>query len=345
MRRNIKVILSILAMIALILPITYSYAIEKIGGDINEKSFFEVSSLEVAKNEKIEMTINLNEIEYNKFLFELESSQNLEDVEVSKELVDNSKDLEVEKRSNEIAIEIDKGTTNLSTITLYYQIPEQIEVNDTIRFVATVTNIESDETEEAEDELTGNDKEESKLETKSLQVEVKIVDKKEDQDNNQTEDQDKQNINNKNENKENEENKSQVTESNQKNITEKSSVQSNTNNSSIGLTSKNVATISSEKTEATVTYNGSDNNYLSELSVSGYKLNKEFAKDNSTYFVTVENNVDSLDIVANQDEDSAIVCIYGNENLNEGTNKILISVTAENGNVRNYRIYVTKNSN
>lgn len=120
--------------------------------------------------------------------------------------------------------------------------------------------------------------------------------------------------------------------------------QSGSNNFSMQIASTNAATISSKKTEAEVTYNGSDNNYLKNIVVNGHTLNKEFSKDNSTYFITVENDVDSLDITTSQDEDSEIVCIYGNESLSEGINKILISVTAENGNVRNYRIYVTKKS-
>ena len=100
--------------------------------------------------------------------------------------------------------------------------------------------------------------------------------------------------------------------------------------------------MSSNTQTVNVTYNGSDNNYLSELSVDGYTLNKEFSKENSTYFLTVENEIESLDVLAVVEDDTATKCIYGNENLKEGTNKILISVTAENGNVRNYRIYVTK---
>ena len=116
-----------------------------------------------------------------------------------------------------------------------------------------------------------------------------------------------------------------------------SSAQNNMQNSNSML-------MSSQKEENTNTYNGSDNNYLSSLSVSGYTLNKEFSKDNSTYFLTVENDVDSIDIVIDKESDSATACIYGNEDLRDGTNKILISVTAENGNVRNYRIFVTRNS-
>lgn len=91
-----------------------------------------------------------------------------------------------------------------------------------------------------------------------------------------------------------------------------------------------------------VQYNGSNNNYLSKLSIKGYKLDKEFCKDNNTYFVNVDSNVSSINISAKKEDTTAEVCIYGNENLKEGINKILINVTAENGNVRTYRIYVTK---
>ena len=91
-----------------------------------------------------------------------------------------------------------------------------------------------------------------------------------------------------------------------------------------------------------VTYNGSNNNYLSDLSIENYDLNKEFTKENSTYFLEIENSIDKLNIIANSEDENATVCIYGNENLQTGNNKILISVTAENGNVRYYRIYINK---
>ena len=91
-------------------------------------------------------------------------------------------------------------------------------------------------------------------------------------------------------------------------------------------------------------YNGSGNNYLSELYVNGFDLDKEFKKENTTYFLTVSNDIESIDVVATKEDDNSTVCIYGNENLQEGNNKILISVTAENGSVKNYRIYVTKES-
>lgn len=92
----------------------------------------------------------------------------------------------------------------------------------------------------------------------------------------------------------------------------------------------------------TVTYNGSQNNYLSSLSVTNYSLNTEFNKTNNTYFVNVGNDVTSIEINYEENESTQTVKIYGNKNLSAGLNKVLISVTAENGNVREYRIYITK---
>lgn len=327
-----KSILVILILIALLIPITYSYAIESLKVANKEEAFFETSKLEYNKNEKVEMTINLEQIKYNKFVFELQSSENMQNVEINSN--ENSKTLVAKKSVNEIVIEIDKLTTNLNTITLYYQIPEQMQINDTIKFTATITNMETQENTETEEnkqeeiklEINNNQennsgiKVESESETKI--VEIKIVEQK-----NET------NIDNKNE---------ENSQNNMPNNNQKSSNQNNTTSQKINMT-----TSSSNKSISsmpTVTYKGSDNNYLSKLSVEGYELNKEFSKENSTYFLTVENNVESLNVEWTKDDITSTVCIYGNEELTTGTNKILISVTAENGNVRTYRIYVTKNS-
>lgn len=122
---------------------------------------------------------------------------------------------------------------------------------------------------------------------------------------------------------------------------EKKQIESN----SIGATdSSNKTETSSRENIETVTYNGSDNNYLSSLSISGYEFTKSFSKENTTYFVTVDHDLESIDIKQIAEDSNAKVCIYGNNNLIEGTNKILISVTAENGNVRIYRIILTRES-
>ena len=78
------------------------------------------------------------------------------------------------------------------------------------------------------------------------------------------------------------------------------------------------------------------------ISIEGYTLNEEFSKDNETYFLTVEENDEYININTEAEDLNAKVSIYGNDNLKTGTNKIIITVTAENGNTRTYRIFVTK---
>ena len=51
--------------------------------------------------------------------------------------------------------------------------------------------------------------------------------------------------------------------------------------------------------------------------------------------------INSLKISAIAEDDEAKICIYGNEDVENGS-KVLVSVTAENGNVRTYRIYIIK---
>lgn len=356
MKRNIRIILIILLVIIILIPITYSYAFGELGEnfkeELKEKSFLETSKLEYSKNEKVEMTINLDQIKYNKFEFKLESSENMKNLEINAN--ENNKTLNVEKNNNELIIEIDKSTTNLSEITLYYQIPEQMQVNDTIKFIATITNMETQEVVNKEEIKIDDKKDENtlkedvKIETNDNKdnmpkedsdvkieteketkiIEIKIVEQKEDSNNNnQLDNKPDENIQSNIPNTEN--------LSNMPNVNNESSQKFNMTAYSTSMPSG---------TAQTVTYNGSDNNYLSQLTVEGYELNKEFSKDNSTYFLTVENSVEALNIDWEKDDSTSRVCIYGDEQLVEGTNKILISVTAENGNVRNYRIYVTKNS-
>lgn len=92
----------------------------------------------------------------------------------------------------------------------------------------------------------------------------------------------------------------------------------------------------------TNTYQGSQNNYLSSLSISNIEFKNEFKKTTSDYFATVDENTSSVVVNAVAEDSSAIVTVYGNTDLKSGKNKIIISVTAVDGSVRNYKIYVTK---
>jgi hypothetical protein len=91
----------------------------------------------------------------------------------------------------------------------------------------------------------------------------------------------------------------------------------------------------------TATYNGSNNNYLSSLEIDGVQLTTDFSKEKSTYFTTVEG-LETITVTADAEDSNSKVAITGTT-LKSGENKVLISVTAENGDVRYYRIYVTNN--
>lgn len=89
-----------------------------------------------------------------------------------------------------------------------------------------------------------------------------------------------------------------------------------------------------------VVYYYSSNNYLKSLEVDGYEV--EFDKYTNEYKITVKNDVTSLDISALAEDSSARVEITGNENFKEGENIVTITVTAENGETREYKLVVTK---
>lgn len=348
MKKSFKIITSIIMVIVLLINVINSYAVTD---EKSKKSFFEIQKTEVTKKETIQMNVNLEEITYTKFTFKLESNVNIKNVKFDEKLENDSKEVNIEKSNNEIIIEINKENTNLDVITLNYNLPEDLEVNDTISFKASIINNENSSNEEGKEEK------------QEIEKKVNII---EDEKNDSMKNDEKDKEDNKNESEENNEQKSkennekldEILEKDNKNIsnndfneinkkiedqnTVKESSVKNVQNSNINTNTKNISTNQSE--EETSRYNGSNNNYLSNIIVNDYSLNKEFTKDNSTYFVTVGNDVNSLNITTEKEEVSSTVSIYGNENLSVGKNKILICVTAENGNVRIYRIYVTKNA-
>lgn len=87
-------------------------------------------------------------------------------------------------------------------------------------------------------------------------------------------------------------------------------------------------------------YKGSSDNYLSELSVSGYELTQKFDKTRTVYFVDTGRDVDSLAVTAIPCDRAARVDIAGNNNVGAELSKIVIDVRAVNGDTRTYTIYV-----
>ena len=89
-----------------------------------------------------------------------------------------------------------------------------------------------------------------------------------------------------------------------------------------------------------VVYYYSSNNYLKTLEAKGYEI--KFDRDILEYELGVNNDVKSLDITAIAEDSRSRVEITGNENFKTGKNTVIISVKAENGDVREYKLIVNR---
>lgn len=88
------------------------------------------------------------------------------------------------------------------------------------------------------------------------------------------------------------------------------------------------------------TDNRNQNAYLKELKIEGKDIG--FEKDIIEYIYYADKKVDELEIEATAELDSSKVEIEGNKNLKEGKNTITITVNAEDGSKKIYKIVVTK---
>lgn len=372
MRKIIKLFILIIALI-LLLYVPISYAIEanfdfNINNDFNTNNqeqnkleFFTVDSREKEIGSTLNMYINLSQIDYDVSKFTLISSNLIDNI--------NTEGIEIKKENNEFSLIINKNELNIEQIILTYTISNNFKVGDKFTLTGKISeykeekiedkkedilqddnekNIENNANENdtenieinVENRLNESDKENSTIsiennnlenieeiprenqqptiqnEVKEVQIEITIVEKQEDE--KEIENlKDNQNLNGQNK-------------------TEGFSQMENNVQPSVKYN-----TINLSNTE-TVVYNGSRNNYLETLSITNHEINTEFSKENTTYFLTVSNDITSIKITATKEDSSSKVCIYGNDDLKVGTNKVLISVTAENGDVRNYRIFVNR---
>lgn len=64
--------------------------------------------------------------------------------------------------------------------------------------------------------------------------------------------------------------------------------------------------------------------------------------DDSVYRTTVDKNTTSVDINVTTDDSKASVSVSGNSEFQTGTNKVTITVTAEDGTQKEYRIYIRR---
>ena len=93
-------------------------------------------------------------------------------------------------------------------------------------------------------------------------------------------------------------------------------------------------------TTSNISYVYSSNNYLKTLEIADYDI--DFDKLVNEYRIRVDSDVNSLDIKAIAEDNRASVEITGNENFKTGDNIVIIKVTAENGDVNEYKLIVNK---
>ncbi|MDR0978458.1 MAG: cadherin-like beta sandwich domain-containing protein [Lachnospiraceae bacterium] len=304
-------ILIILIISSIIIPTIYA-------GTVNNVMSIPEKQIKIGENLKVYINVeNITEYKVSKIV--LGTDIYLEPVLDTLDTGMTVDDTEFKNKTKEFTIiNIPEG---VKTICVLYTIPNYIANNTKVKITATVFD----------------DKEEEKT---KQDIEITIVNDK--TSDNNTINNDKQNENTMNENT--------VKEEQQTSGADKSKTENTVKELAAQTTNSNGQTSNTNKTQIsnignsmqTVTYKGNRNNYLSNITVDGYELTPIFNKTNNTYFMTVKNDVTSVGVKVEKEDNSAVVVISGNKNLIEGQNKILISVTADNGNVRYYRLYVSR---
>ena len=91
----------------------------------------------------------------------------------------------------------------------------------------------------------------------------------------------------------------------------------------------------------------SANNYLKSLSVEGYELEPEFIRENDAYTIYVKdrNSLTSLNIIAEADDEKAIIEGAGKIEVAPEQDVATIQVKAENGDTRVYTIKIEDEKN
>lgn len=344
MNKKITIGISILLLI-IIVGINISYA----SRSQNEKDFLKVNKEEITPGETLEITFDISSLEYKKFKISLNSNIDVKDIYTK-----TNENIEIENKEEAISIEIDKEKINLNQITLYYPIQKDIEIGTKIQLTAQIivnneiknenqisNNIVTTETENEKEKNTTNT--ENNTNNKNQEEIVKEITKIITVVEENTEKKDEEDTNNSSDKKE--ENKQEMLDEEkidskqvQNNNNEKISNNINHQNNIIGNTKSSLSE-TSINIENQAIYNGSSNNYLAKLEIEGINLNTSFNKENGTYFIDI-NNTNTINITAIAEDSEARVYITGNDNMQNGNNKILISVTAENGEVRYYRVFV-----
>lgn len=90
------------------------------------------------------------------------------------------------------------------------------------------------------------------------------------------------------------------------------------------------------------TSDSNPNTYLKNLWVEGYSFTTEFSSVNSTYYLTVENDVTSVNIGAEAVSGSSSVGGTGVYTLNSGENRIQVVCKSQSGSTKGYTIVINR---
>lgn len=312
----LKKLLIVGLILTIFIPII-TYAIDMPNQTENKEEFFSVDENEVSVGEVVTMNISLDKIDYDNFEFVLISNTSLNDITAETEKVNTS----IEE--DQFKIISNKSELNMEKITLYYKIPEGTKIGTKINLIGTIK--EYLETEDQEENL------------QEVTISITVVEKKEE--NNQNSNQDSNQIKDDTISQNNSTNQNVLGQTS--NLNNQSTEKTQTTQTTQTLKTSSSTGSQGMQTE-TVTYNGESNNYLSSLEIDGYEISPTFSKTNNTYFINAESDVEKVTVNAIAEDGNAKVNIYGNDNIDGKQSKILVSVTAENGEVRIYRIFVIK---
>lgn len=331
--KNMSKLLVVTLIISMLIPIV-SYAISETT-DEKDKEFFVSDKTQACQGGEIALSIDLNLIKFDNFEFILTSNMNLDGITTQDEI-------ETDKDKNQLRIILNKKEMSLDKISLFYKIPEDIEIGSKINLTGLVKEYKDEEVDNNEVQGDNTVQEEQKV-----TITITVIEKQNEEENKEN---NKQEDSKQEENSDKENQVVENTKQDQNNTEVQNKSTTSTNKTQISGQGENQNTIQMQKTtttnsmqtQETNTYNRESNNYLSKLSINGYDLTPEFSKTTNTYFVKVKENVNKITVNAIAEDENATVNVYGNTDLKEGENKVLISVTAENGEVKVYRVYVIK---
>lgn len=375
MKRNVKIGIAILLLLILCIS-QFSVVIA-----VTDTEFFKTNKEEISKEETLEMILDISKVKYDKFDFTLTSNLDMNNISISEDIKLDNYNNEIAISIDKSKVKLDKISfyyqipesarvgTKIELIAKIFaekELKQEMKPennnalpeneNGQMAKNETLTSSNSEESNQKQDDILSSENINSDPgyeEVESKEISIKIVEAKK-YENSKTENTEKPNQNQKPEENDNINaipsieqnantiNKQDISSGSAQGTSFNKPNSSNMQNTNISYSgnSMNFSSMSTSTPVETAKYNGSNNNYLANLEIEGETLNTGFNKENTTYFIETSGKSE-LNVNVELDDSTAKAQVTGNTDLKTGENKILISVTAKNGDVRYYRVFVT----